>query len=440
MSGLPPKGFSTAFQPLFRAWAQAGSKTLAQAAPVPAFAQSSNDLAVLMGYQAALVNDYAGFHEEAAAQYAMLQQHADMLPNRVAQGLINYLEQQGKTKDAQAALDAHRRTHPESVLALDAATPKPTVANPAEGAAEVLYGMASIFAGMQAQAEARAHLHLALMLRPDFGTAHFMMAMLLEQTHQFQAARAEYAAVPVQDALYRQAQLRLALVSHALEQPKEAFTILDHLQKTDAKDYTALVAKGDLLRDAKDYMGAASAYSQALARLPTLRADHWRLFYARGIAYERARQWPKAEADFTKALELQPRQPEVQNYLAYSWLVQGMNLDRAQKLIADALSQQPENPAILDSMGWVLFLQNKPKDALGFAEQALDMMPKDPIINDHLGDIYWRLGREGEAQYQWERALYFKPTEPGQKEALERKLRHGLPAAKSDAPPRQKAL
>ncbi len=431
LRALPPKGFSVAFQSLFMAWAQAGAKTLDKPAPIPVFAQSSPELAALLAYHAALIDEYAGYKDAAATEYAKLQALAGTLPNRPMQGLLNYLQRMGRVQEAEAALAAHRVHHPESVLKLETPVPKPLVATPAEGAAELLYSMASIFTSMQAQAEANAHLHLALMLRTDFGAAHTMLGMLYEQSRQFAAARREYAAVAQSDVLYRTAQLRLAMVENAGGDKKSAFAILDQLQKSDANDIIALTTKGDVLRESQDYSGAVSAYTQALARVKTLGPAQWPLLYARGISYERLHQWPKAEADFLKALELQPRNPEVQNYLGYSWLVQNTNQTRAKAMIADALRQQPANPAIIDSMAWALQVEGKSAEALAFAEQALDMMPKDATINEHLGDIYWALGRQAEAQYQWQRALLFKPTEPGQKQAIERKLDHGPEAPKS---------
>lgn len=428
---LPAKGFSVAFQPLFLAWADAGAKTLESPAAVPPFALQSPELAALMAYHVALIDEYAGYHEEAAIEYAKLEKQASNLPNRPMQGLINYLERQNRTEAAVAALSAHRKRHPDNIIRLDTALPRPLVSTPAEGVAELLYGMASIFMSMQAEAEATAHLRLALMLRPDFAPAHTMLGMLLEQGKQFDGARKEYELVPSSDPLYRTTRLRLAMIEHARGEDNAAFATLDKLQKFDPTDTSALSAKGDLLRDKQDYKGAVSAYTQALARLPKLLPQHWQILYARGIAYERARMWAKAEADFLKALELSPRNAEVENYLGYSWLAQGLNVERAKALIADALTQQPNSPAIIDSMAWGLQMSGQSKEALPFAEQALDMMPKDATINEHLGDIYWRLGRETEAQYQWQRALLFKPTEPGQKEGLERKLREGLPALKA---------
>jgi tetratricopeptide (TPR) repeat protein len=425
---LPPKGFTAAFYPVLKQWAQAGSKTLDKPAQIPGFAVRAGELALLMTYHVALINEYAGYPEEASRNYAILQANASALPSRIAQGLLNYLERKGQTEAVAKVMEAYRGSHPDAPVELSgSAEVKPLVSNVKEGVAELLYGMASLYGALNANADATAHLRLALYLRPDLTAGYYMLGMLQEQSKYLADALESYGKVPQGDVLYRRAQLRSAMVEFRMGQEKDAFKRLDVLQKADTKSYDALLARGDLLREQKQYRLAASTYTQALARIAEPRPEHWHIFYARGIAYERAQDWARAEPDLLKALELNPDHPEVMNYLGYSWLVQGGDVERAKNMIAAALEQQPENPAIIDSMGWALFTEGDYDQAQIFIEQALEMMPKDATINDHLGDIYWRLGRHIEAKYQWERALIFNPEEAGQKEAIERKLQEGLP-------------
>ena len=435
LNDLPAKGFSTAFQPLFRLWAQVGAKTLAEPAQLPAFAVHAGELSLLMTYHVALINEAAGKDEAAKENYATLQKGSEMLPNRIAQGLVNYLERHGRADEAKAVLAAHRRTHPEAPVVLseekDPKKIQPLVRNVQEGVAELLYGMASIYAGMQAEAEAIAHLRLALMLRPDMSLAHYMLGMLQEQGKHLNDAIASYHNIDKKDPIYRRAQLRLAVVEFARGNKTEAYKELDAIQKADDTSYDALLARGDLLRDQKDYREAAAAYTQALSRIPEPKAEHWHIFYARGIAYERAHSWAKAESDLLHALQLSPDQPEVMNYLGYSWLIYDKDTAKARAMLTRALAMQPENPAIIDSLGWAYYLDGKYDDARKFIEQAADLIPKDATVNGHLGDVYWRLGRETEARYQWERALLFKPEEPGEAEALRKKIDQGLPPVKA---------
>jgi tetratricopeptide (TPR) repeat protein len=194
----------------------------------------------------------------------------------------------------------------------------------------------------------------------------------------------------------------------------------------------ALIALGDVLRSAERYNESAAAYDRALARIPQLQERHWSILYSRGMALERAKQWPRAEADFLKALELSPDQPYLLNYLAYSWTEQGTNLQRAQSMLERALKLRPKDAQIIDSMGWVLYRLGHYDNAVKHLEQAVELKPQDAVINDHLGDAYWRVGRFSEARYQWQRALRMNP-EPDLIASLESKLQNGLKPSSAGA-------
>ena len=162
------------------------------------------------------------------------------------------------------------------------------------------------------------------------------------------------------------------------------------------------------------------------------------MFYFRGICYERSNQWPKAEADMKKALELFPDQPLVLNYLGYSWIDQGINLDEGMNMIRRAVEQRPDDGYIVDSLGWANFRIGNYDEAVKDLERAVELKPEDPTINDHLGDAYWRVGRVLEAHFQWSHAKDFKP-EPEELPKIEQKLKGGLPDDTSSAADAAKA-
>ena len=101
-------------------------------------------------------------------------------------------------------------------------------------------------------------------------------------------------------------------------------------------------------------------------------------------------------------------------------------------MIEKALAARPNDPQIIDSMGWSLYLRGRYEDAARYMERAVSLLPSDPAVNDHLGDIYWRLGRKTEARFQWERSLSFNP-EKAEAELILRKIEHGLDALSSAA-------
>ncbi|MCK6454109.1 MAG: tetratricopeptide repeat protein, partial [Alphaproteobacteria bacterium] len=189
-----------------------------------------------------------------------------------------------------------------------------------------------------------------------------------------------------------------------------------------------LTQLGNLLRARERFADAVVAYDQAMARVGKVEERHWSMFYTRGIALERSKQWARAEADFLKALELQPNQPYVLNYLGYSWIDQGINLDRGMEMIRKAVEQRPNDGYIVDSLGWAHYRLGNYERAVEHLERAVELRPQDPTINDHLGDAYWKVGRLQEARFQWQRAQGLKP-DADLLAQIEKKLKEGLTAS-----------
>jgi Flp pilus assembly protein TadD len=185
------------------------------------------------------------------------------------------------------------------------------------------------------------------------------------------------------------------------------------------------VTIGDLLRRDEKFADAVEAYDRAFKLYPGGDPDNWILYYTRGIALERAKMWDRAEADFKKALEINPEDPSVLNYLGYSWLDRNENLAEARRLIEMAYKKRPDDGSIVDSLGWAMYLMGEYAAAVVQLEKAVELQPSDPTINEHLGDVYWKVGRRNEARFQWRRAISLA-TEEAQKTALRAKLEQGL--------------
>jgi Flp pilus assembly protein TadD len=174
---------------------------------------------------------------------------------------------------------------------------------------------------------------------------------------------------------------------------------------------------------------ANDRYDEAATILTSLvdesKAPDWRLLYARGVAYERLNRWPEAERDFQAALKLRPDDPEIQNYLGYSWIDRGINVKEGMALVEKAVAANPKSGAMTDSLGWAYFRLGDYKKAVEILETAVELDAGEPEINDHLGDAYWRVGRRDEARFQWRRVLTLDPPEKI-KASAEAKLASGL--------------
>ena len=143
----------------------------------------------------------------------------------------------------------------------------------------------------------------------------------------------------------------------------------------------------------------------AAEKLSQSNEDKESVIFMRGAMYERMKNYPAAEAEFRKVLALNPDNASALNYLGYMLADRNIRLEEAQGFIAKALEKEPNNGAYLDSLGWVLYRQNKLADAEENLRKALESMSRDPTVHDHLGDVYFREGKIREAIAQWQSSL-----------------------------------
>lgn len=304
-------------------------------------------------------------------------------------------------------------------------TPAPLVRSAQAGAAEVLFGLGSVIGRQGGEDLGLVYLNLALYLDPEHPLARLALGDLYEKVKKPELAIEAYAKIPEDSPVKRNAEIQRALNLDSLERTDEARTDLTNLIAKYPNDMEAMIALGNILRARKHYTEAIEVYSKAVALVPEPTRANWTLFYFRGICYERAKQWPLAEKDFQKSLELNPDQPQVLNYLGYSWVDQGINLDQGLEMIKKAVELRPKDGYIVDSLGWAYFRLGRFEDAVKELERAIELRPEDPTINDHLGDAYWKVGRQLEARFQWRHALDLKP-EPEDIVKIQAKLNEGL--------------
>jgi len=303
----------------------------------------------------------------------------------------------------------------------------PLVDSAQAGAAEALYGIGATLTRRGGEDLALVYLQLALYLQPNHSLALLSLADLYESVKKPQMAIKVYERVPANSPLKRNAQIQLATNLDAADRSEEAIKILKDVTAETPKDIEAIMALGNIERGRKKFADCATTYTQAIEVLPASGdKNSWVTYYYRGICEERSKQWDKAEADMRKALEMQPEQPHVLNYLGYSWIDQGTNLDEGMKMIKRAVDQRPDDGYIVDSLGWAYYRIGNYDEAVKNLERAIDLKPEDPTINDHLGDAYWRVGRTLEARFQWAHARDLKP-EPEELPKITAKIDNGLP-------------
>ena len=378
----------------------------------------------------ALILDQAG--DRPAAEAAYRGALGEGAPVRVVQLVANFLEREGKGDEA-AALYPHYLGATEAELGFPAATgtaPAPLVPDVPTGIAEALFDLGNLMNGADAPNLALLNARLALELRPDFPEAKIVLAQAFEGVQRPDLARTIYGTIDPTTTLGWTARLRIAALKQQADDGPGARADLQALAAQHPDRPEPLVELGNSFSSDKQYPAAIQAYDQAFARVPDPNtAGWWGLYYARGTAYERLSEWPKAESDLRKALALQPNQPAVLNYLGYAMVDRGDRLPEALKLIKNAVSQRPDDGFIVDSLGWAYYRMGDYKNAEATLEHAVELKPADPEINAHLGDAYWQGGRREEARLQWQRALGLNP-EPDLAKAIEAKLDKQPPHAK----------
>jgi tetratricopeptide (TPR) repeat protein len=439
-ASLPSEGVHRFIGPFALAWMRMATGDLAGADTALQGLDKFNGFQPLKVFQLGLLYDFAGKADKAQQYYEKALGGSQQLNWRLTEAVANFEERHGRTAEAKTLYRRFVEQNSSSDLALSVAAARPSgpaqpiIRSAAEGLAEALFDLASVLNQVETIDLALLYDRFALALRPQFPLAQLLLADILSAQNKPEQSLAVLAELQPGSTYYWSARLRSAVNLDTLERSDEAIDQLKSMAAENIQLIGAEVELGDILRSKKRFGEAVAAYGEAIHRTAAAGLpERWSLFYNRGVALERSGEWPRAEADLLHALEMKPDQPMVLNYLGYSWIDRGENLERGLDMIKKAVELRPEDGYIVDSLGWARYRMGDYADAVQHLEKAIELVPEDPTINDHLGDAYWQTGRQVEARYQWRRALQLGPQETEVK-TIEAKLDHGLnqPAA----PPR----
>jgi len=382
-------------------------------------------------YHRALIADLAGRHELARTSFAQaFRKNPSTL--RVADAYARHAANMKNRKLAKQTLRTHiakSGPHPLSTALLSeiefGKTPPLLVTTPSDGLAEVFYGIGDALAGEGGLDMGIIFLQFSLYLRPDFPIAHVALAEAYDSAKRYDLELAEFNAINEDSPLWLNVQIQKAFALNALDRVDDAKVLLEKIIAKNQKDIRPLDALGNILRSHERYAEARDYYSRAIELIDKPTKANWTLFYARGVCSERLKEWPAAEADLKKALELSPNESPVLNYLGYTWVDQNQNLKTAMDYIRKAVKLKPDDGYYVDSLGWAYYRLGNLQSAVEQLERAVELKPDDPVINDHLGDAYWRVGRKLEAEYQWQQSLTLKPDND-LIATIDKKLKDGL--------------
>ena len=415
---------------LLTAWSWAGSGDIKRALE-SVDRLNENNVTLFRNYHAGLIADLLGNAPEAAARMKAAYA-AEPETLRLVDAYGRFLSKRGDKEGARKVYETFDRVlprHPVITAALAdlsaGKTLEPFVRSAQSGAAEVLYGLGAAGGRQGDELAAIIYLRLSLYLQQDNGLALMTLGDIYDRVKQSESAIDAYEDIPANSPLRPSADIQTGLTLETLGQQDKAAKHLEDIVSERPKDIEALSALANLQSSRKKFAEAETALDGAVALIDKTDSGHWSVFYRRGIARERLKKWPLAEADFKKALELFPEQPQVLNYLGYSWVDMGVNLDEGLKMLRRAVELRPSDGYIVDSLGWAYYRLGNYDEAVRQLERAIDLKPSDPVVNDHLGDSYWRVGRKLEAQFQWNHARDLKP-EPDDLGKILKKIDNGL--------------
>jgi tetratricopeptide (TPR) repeat protein len=419
---LPEDGFGIYTKPLLTAWILAGQGKHDDALALITTHGASEDASYNM--HAALIMERAGKIDDAKA----------LIDQTLASGLTVhnaltaadfYLRQDDvqRANDIYAGIGSIGRLQADKI----SARPKPL---PVDGAAIVLMDLASILYERRSLDSAQIYGNIALMLAPDYAPTLLMLGDIALTHEKYGRAIENYAAIQPESPFSGVAGLRSAEALLMDGKDAQGVALLKRLSINPLHRVAALSMLGDAYRQRDDMANALASYDSALAHSDTASADAWPLLYARGMVLERMNDWDRAEKDLMSALKFQPNNPMILNYIGYSWAEKGVNLDRAEEFLSRAVALSPNDGYILDSYGWVLYRLGRYDEAAQWLEKAVGLVPDDSAILSHAGDAFWHTGRQAEARFKWKRALDI--SQDGKvKDELRQKIAHGVSPEKS---------
>jgi Flp pilus assembly protein TadD len=395
---------------LLRPWAaaQAGDWKTALALPDPKGERLVTEVSLL---SQALLLERNHRMSEADAAFRRLMTDGDGASLYTA-AYGEFLERRGRRADADALYVAALKTDPTArgVLAARArlaAGRTPSAPSLTQGAAEALLAPAALFLANKQQEMGLAYLRLVLRLDPQRDEAWLLVGDAMAAAGDIEAARAAYEHPQAGSPDYIGARARLI---ETYQLPSDAPTVLKLAQETVGaapNDQDAQILLADALRTAERYQESADVLDKLIAARGETAS--WDLYYMRGVALEQAGRWQDAERDMQKALSLKPDEPDILNYLGYSWIDRGEKLKEGKAMIEKALAAKPDSGAMIDSLGWAYYRLGDYDRSVQQLERATELEPADPEINNHLGDAYWRAGRRLEAVFQWRLVLTLQP-------------------------------
>lgn len=415
---IKDKAHTTLINPLFVAWTYAGEKNEADAIASIDKIEKAPYLDTMKLFHKGMIYDYLGNREKAEEMYGeIIQKHYTNVTYRLLEIITDFYVRNG---DKETALKIFGRYNDDGLLSIlltnidkqinQANENSPAIIDtPQKGLAEALFNIGTIFRSSVGGTEfAQIYTAASSYLNPDYDISQIALANILEEEGLLKEANKYYGQIGKNSGSYFIARAKIIENLSTMKEYGEAEKQIKSLLN-DYPDNTQLLSDlGNVYSSMERHDKAVEYYQKAIANSKGDDRDLWSVYYAMAVSYDKLNQKIAAEQNLQKALELSNQNPNILNYLGYSWLEQGRNIDKAADMILASYQKYPYEGHILDSLGWLYFKLGMYQKAVEFLEQATAINPGNAVINDHLGDAYWFAGRKNEASFQWNHALDLK--------------------------------
>jgi len=351
----------------------------------------------------------------------------------------NYLLFKNKNIEAEKVINLSRKTHKSNLLIKQTENFILTgnskkiknlfnCKNPVDVIAEIFYVIANIYSTEKNYQLSNFYLKISFFLNNKFTPNKTLLAENFFYQQKYELSKKIYNSLKSIGPVYSwYASINLATILSDIEDKEYSiFNLEDKFNLLPNPDLEHNYELANFFKDREYYQESIKYYSSALQYI---KQDHFlfpKILDRRGTSYERLGDWDNAEKDLKESLRILPDQPHVLNYLGYSWIDRGINIDKALEMIIRANELKKNDGYITDSLGWAFYVKKNYLDAEKFLQRAVEILPLDPIINDHYADTLWMLNKHIQARYFWKHVLGLDSVEQKLKDNVSKKLIFGI--------------
>ena len=351
----------------------------------------------------------------------------------------NYLLFKNKNIEAEKVINLSRKTHKSNLLIKQTENFILTgnskkiknlfnCKNPVDVIAEIFYVIANIYSTEKNYQLSNFYLKISFFLNNKFTPNKTLLAENFFYQQKYELSKKIYNSLKSIGPVYSwYASINLAIILSDIEDKEYAvFDLEDEFNLLLNPDLEHNYELANFFKDREYYQESIKYYSLALQNIKQNHFLFSKILDRRGTSYERLGDWDNAEKDLKESLRILPDQPHVLNYLGYSWIDRGINIDKALEMIIRANELKKNDGYITDSLGWAFYVKKNYLDAEKFLQRAVEILPLDPIINDHYADTLWMLNKHIQARYFWKHVLGLDSVEQKLKDNVSKKLIFGI--------------